>query len=30
MPGSRHIFWNSVGVFFLKKINLDERLIYAR
>jgi len=30
MPGSRHIFWNLTGVFFLKKVNLGERLIYAK
>jgi hypothetical protein len=30
MPGSRHIFWNSIGVFILKEVNLQERLIYVR
>jgi len=30
MPGSRHIFWNSRGVFSLTTVNLGESKIYAK
>jgi hypothetical protein len=30
MPGSRHIFWNTTGIFYLKEFNLWERLTYVK